>query len=307
MSVANRAARGALWTVASSMGGRAIGVLGTLMMTRFLSPGQIGEVSDATILCMTANWASIWGFGQYTIVKGRGEVAAEVRWHAFVLYVGLGAISLGLIALVGGRITPHFDAPHAAAYIPGMALAMFIRRIGGVSERVLLQQMQFRASGMANALGEVAYTLSALALAALGHGGMSIVYANILQSTVMMAILVHAAGWSWLVPQRLKRARLLDMIRFGVPLSVQGTAHQASRYWDNLMISRLFGPGTTGAYNMAYNLADIPAIQVGEQIALVDGDVFVRWGSAALTNTPSDWASSDWKIARKPDGVQRIT
>src|SRR5439155_2218977 len=43
----------------------------------------------------------------------------------------------------------------------------------------------------------------------------------------------------------------------------------ASRYWDNLAISHYFGPGATGAYNMAYNLADIPAIQVGEQIALV--------------------------------------
>ena len=30
-----------------------------------------------------------------------------------------------------------------------------------------------------------------------------------------------------------------------------------------------FGTGAVGTYNMAYNLADIPAIQVGEQIALV--------------------------------------
>ena len=50
MSVAHKAARGALWTIVSSMGGRAIGVLGTLVMTRFLHPKQIGEVSDAAIL-----------------------------------------------------------------------------------------------------------------------------------------------------------------------------------------------------------------------------------------------------------------
>jgi PST family polysaccharide transporter len=59
------------------------------------------------------------------------------------------------------------------------------------------------------------------------------------------------------------------MFKFGVPLGIQNTAHGASRYWDNLAISHFFGPGATGAYNMAYNLADIPAIQVGEQIALV--------------------------------------
>src|SRR2546430_514247 len=44
---------------------------------------------------------------------------------------------------------------------------------------------------------------------------------------------------------------------------------RAWRYWDNLAVSRFFGAGGVGVYNMAYNLADIPAIQVGEQIALV--------------------------------------
>src|SRR5215471_12605097 len=120
MSLAQKAARGALWTVVSSIGGRAIGVLGTLVMTRFLYPDQIGEVSDATIIAMTANWLTIWGFGQYAVVKGRDAATAEVTWHATVGYVALGAISLGLVALFGGRLAPFLDAPHAAAYVPGM-------------------------------------------------------------------------------------------------------------------------------------------------------------------------------------------
>jgi O-antigen/teichoic acid export membrane protein len=79
-SLASRAVRGALWTVLSSIGGRAIGVLGTLAMTRFLHPEQIGEVSDAIIIVMTASWVTVWGFGQYAVVKGRGAEADEVTW-----------------------------------------------------------------------------------------------------------------------------------------------------------------------------------------------------------------------------------
>jgi PST family polysaccharide transporter len=270
MSLAHKAARGALWTVISSMGGRAIGVLGTLVMTRFLHPSQIGEVSDATIIAMTANWVTIWGFGQYAVVKGRGKDAVEVTWHATVAYAVLGAISLGVVAMLGGRLAPFFDAPNAAAYIPGMALALYLRRIAAMPERVLTRQMQFRASGMASVAGELTYTVSALTLAALGYGGWSIVLANILQSTVMVIVLIRAAGFaSWATPAPLRWARFKDMLKFGLPLGVQGIAHSASRYWDNLAISHFFGPGATGAYNMAYNLADIPAIQVGEQIALV--------------------------------------
>src|ERR671921_288580 len=99
MSLARKAARGALWTVMSSISGRAIGVFGTLIMTRFLHPAQIGEVSEA---------------------------AVEVTWHATLAYAVLGTISLGLVALFGGRLAPFLDAPHAAAYVPAMALAFYI-------------------------------------------------------------------------------------------------------------------------------------------------------------------------------------
>jgi PST family polysaccharide transporter len=270
MSLAHKAARGALWTVASSIGGRAVGVVGTLVMTRFLSPKVIGEISDATILCMTANWLTIWGFGQYTVVKGRGADAAEVIWHATFFYFALGALSIGLVALLGAQFAPMLDAPHAAVYIPGMALSVFIRRIGAMPERILTQQMNFRPSGMALAFGEITFTATALPLAMAGWGGWAIVAANLVKSTVAVAILVSAAGVrSWATPTRLRWSRIVDMLKFGVPLGIQGIAHNASRYWDNLAISHFFGPSATGAYNMAYNLADIPAIQVGEQIALV--------------------------------------
>jgi len=151
-----------------------------------------------------------------------------------------------------------------------MALAVYIRRYGAIPERVLNRNMKFGATGMASVCGELTYTVVALTLAAFGYGGWSIVIANIVQSSVMVGILIRAAGLaSWATPARLRWARFKDMIRFGVPLGIQSAAHGASRYWDNLAISHFFGPGLAGAYNMAYNLADIPAIQVGEQIAQV--------------------------------------
>ncbi len=270
MSLAHKAARGALWTIISSMGARVVGLVGTLVITRFLNTDQIGEVSVAAVISMTANWATTWGFGQYTIVKGRGEDTAEVTWHATVAYMVLGTAALGALVLFRGCLAPLFDAPAAAAYIPGLALAFYIRRLGAIPERVLQRQMKFRGAGVALFLGELAYTLAALSLAVAGHGGWSIVIANIVQSCVAVIVLVRLAGIaSWATPVPLRWARFADMLRFGLPLGVQGLAHGASRYWDNLTISYFFGPRVTGAYNMAYNLADIPAVQVGEQIAIV--------------------------------------
>ncbi len=270
MSLEGQAARGALWTVASSIGGRAVGVIGTLAMTRFLSPDEIGEVSVAVIICMTANWVSVFGFGQYAVVHGRGDDRTEVIWHATVLYVGLGVIALGLVALFGHYLLPVFNAETAAAFIPGMALALWIKRLGAMPERTLTMDMNFRATGVALALGELTYTVTALGFAAMGWSSMSIVIGNIAQSTVVAAVFIRAAGIrSWATPTPLRWSRFKAIMKYGWPLGVQGIAHNASRYWDNLAVSHFFGTASTGAYNMAYNLADIPAIQVGEQIAIV--------------------------------------
>ena len=201
-----------MWTVISSMGGRAVGVLGTLVITRFLAPEVIGEVSDAAILAMTANWITIWGFGQYTVVRGRGPDAREVAWHATFMYFTLGLISIGAVVLLGGPLTSLMNAPLAAAFVPGMALSVFIRRIAAMPERMLTQQMNFRPSGMALALGELSFTVTALPLAAAGWGGWSMVIANNVKSIVAVLILVRAAGvTSWCTPTRLRWSRIKDM------------------------------------------------------------------------------------------------
>ncbi|HTJ42676.1 MAG TPA: oligosaccharide flippase family protein [Kofleriaceae bacterium] len=276
-SLSDKTARGAAWTIVSSLGARAIGVAGTVVMTHLLEPDVVGAVNDAMIIALTANWMSIWGFNQYVIVKGRGPDSREVTFHVTVAHIVMAIVGLGLVAAFGGRLAPVFNAPMAARFVPGMALSMFIRRIGSTAEKVLIRNMKFRAIAMQTAAGEVTYGFVAVYFAWRGYGGDAIIIGNIVQSTVMVAIVIAAAGWSsWATPVKLRWSRFRDMTRFGVPLSIQAVAHNASRYWDNLTVSHFFDAGAAGLYNMAYNLADIPAVHVGEQLASVLLPSFAR-------------------------------
>jgi L-aspartate-alpha-decarboxylase len=108
--------------------------------------------------------------------------------------------------------------------------------------------------------------------AALGLGALAIVLGNLVRSSIRLAIFSASVSWrEWLQPCRYSLQQTRELFAFGIPMALGALCEFASRRWDNLLVSRFFGPGVTGMYNLAYNLADVPAIQVGEQI----GDVLL--------------------------------
>lgn len=266
MSVGKRAASGALWSVASSVGARVIGLIGTLYMTRLLDPDVVGEVGAAMVLAQTANWLSNWGFNQYMIVRGPESPAAT--YHAAMTNWSFAVIGLTIAAFLGPTFEPVFDAPHLASYLPGLVLSVFIRRFGSVPDKILAREMRFRELAIANGAGELMFTATALTLAAATSlGGDAIVIGNIVQSTVTTGLIIAYTGFGWLQRSPWRWARFKEIMAFGIPAGVSQVFNFGSRYWDNLLFARFFGTGVAGLYNMAYNLADIPAVQFGEQMS----------------------------------------
>jgi PST family polysaccharide transporter len=255
-----------MWSVGASTGTRVIGLIGTLFMTGLLNPDVVGEVSSALVIGQTANWVSNWGFNQYMIVHGvKGD---DQTFHVAVMNLVLGFVALCAVAGAGAVFAPVFHAPHLTAYLPGLTLSILIRRIGAVPDKVLAREMRFRELAIANGLGDLTYTLTAIGLAATTTlGGQAIVIGNIVQSTVTTALILRATGLGWFRPTAWRWQRVREIVRFGVPLGLAQLFDFGTRYWDNLAFGKFFGQTEVGLYNMAYNLADIPAVQVGEQIS----------------------------------------
>jgi len=249
-SVGSRAAHGAIWNVGASTGARVVGLVGSLVMTRFLPPDIVGEVNSATVIVMTANWVSNWGFNQYMIVHGAHS--DEQTFHASVVNLSFGLLALLAIAFTGTWFTPIFHAPHLASYLPGIALAIAIRRIGSVPDKVLARELRFRELALANSAGAMAYPVAAIALAAAGIGGHAMVMGQIVQSAIATALILRATGLRWLVVTPWRWQRVREIVRFGLPLGVAQLFDFGSRYWDNLLFGAYFGPKVVGLYAQAY-------------------------------------------------------
>jgi lipopolysaccharide exporter len=268
VSLARKAVRGAVWTIVLSLGSRIVGALTTIAIARYLTPSVDGEVQAAWVIVLVGSMATRFGFDQYLLVKQHD--GDDVPFHCTFYMVLLGILSLGLVWLFGGFFADLSNAPGASALIPLAVVGVGLRRVASVPQRILVRDFRFRTAAVAEAVGELAYSASALWLARAGHGGYSIVIANIIQGAVLLGIVFAAVGWrSWLLPYRLSWQRTRDMFRFGTPLNFHALLYYVAHYCDRLAVSAAFGVHPMGLYSKAYSLADIPASHVGEHIGSV--------------------------------------
>jgi PST family polysaccharide transporter len=269
-SLAMMAVRGAAWTVATGIGSRALGLVGTLVLTYFVSRDELGEVSDAAVAVVLANQLSTVGVGQYYIA--RPNAGRDVAWHATVVHVALGFAALLVVLVLQQPMATWMQAPTLGRFLPGLAASGLLDRLAYMPERVLARDMRFRVIGVCRTAAELSYSATSVALASLGWGGMAIVAANVVRSAVRLGVMTSSVPRvEWLSPSPFSARTLRAMLRFGLPMSVGAAAGFASRRVDNAIVSGLFGTSVVGAYNLAYNVADVPAVQVGEQI----GDVLL--------------------------------
>lgn len=271
----HRVVRSAAWTVPASVGSRAVGLLGTLLLARYLAPDDYGVVMAAAITATTASSATTFGVGIY-LVANAGISRAET-FHASCWFLATGVVALLATMALGGPLERWTGAPGLAAYLPVLLLATLLERIFYVPERILVRNLRFGWLSVARASSELTFTAVAVALAANGQGGMAIVWGTLARSTVRFVAIVGAVDVrDWLEPHRLRLATFARIAGYGLSVSVTSLLTFGMRRWDNLLISRYFGAGPMGAYNYAYNLADTPATAIGDQLSDIVAASFPR-------------------------------
>ncbi len=270
MSLAYKAVLGALWTITSSVGGRGVGLVANIVLAALLTPAEYGEANVAIIIVHTANMATYLGFGQYLVANPKA--GDDVAFHATVYHVVIGWLALLGVVSASNYFARLYATPELGFYIAGVAVAIAMDRVSFIPGRVLAREMRFKVLGLSQMFGEFTYAGSALSLAFMGYGAKSLIYAAVLRSAVTLLILTGAAERRmWLSPSKITWKTTRELIRFGLPISLGNILHFGSAKWDNLIIGKVLGTGVVGQYNFAYNIADIPAAQVGEHI----GDVLL--------------------------------
>lgn len=264
MSKMSMVARAVAWNTATGLVARVIGLLSTLVLTRFISPDDYGQVSTAMICVTTASMFTNLQFGQYLIANGYKD--RGVAFHAAFYHACLGWTAIAAVFFARDPLGAWLGAPGMAQYVGGFVLVSAMELAGIVPEKMLARDLRFRVIALTRAIAEVIYV--ALALALVGRfGAMAIVLGGIGRSAFALAVFAVTTDLSWLRPSRLSWPTSLAMLRYSAPLAFANMTDFAATRWDNLVISRFHGTAVMGAYNLAYNLSQTSTFSIAEHIA----------------------------------------
>jgi lipopolysaccharide exporter len=267
MSVAREAAHGVAWNMAFGVSTRVLTLVGQLVLTRFIVPDDYGAAVTASILVLTTSAFTSFSFGQYLIAK---RAPADIAIQAAILHVALGVATTAVVYAARRPLGDLLDTPAMCEYLLGYAVAhLIIDRLRYVPERLIMRSMRFRALATINGVGELAYIASALAMAA-RWGAYALMFGSLVRALVTSTLFLRVAPHrEWLVRARLRAADIRDLLGYGLPIMIAVVTDTATRKWDNLIVSKLFGPGVMGGYNYAYSLAETPITNVAEHIGEV--------------------------------------
>jgi PST family polysaccharide transporter len=268
VSIEKKAARGVAWNMATGVGTRVVGLIGTLVLTRFIAPAEYGDVSAAAICVLSANQLMFFAFGQYIIAN---KSPAEVAFQAAALNLGLGVVATLGVFLLRGPLGVVLEAPDMGRFIPGFAAAAVIDRLRMVPTSLLVRDLRFRAVAIVNSVGELTFTGTAVALAP-RFGGYAVMAGALARSAITCILFIAAAPRpEWLKRSPFQRGVVRHLFGYGAPIMLSSVADRAASTWDNLIVLRLFGESVMGAYALSYSLAETPLIYVAERM----GDVLM--------------------------------
>jgi lipopolysaccharide exporter len=277
MSIGRAAAHGVAWNMVFGISSRVLTLVATLILTRFVAPDDYGAVLAASIAVVTVGTLTSFAFGQYLIAR---KAPPDVAFQAAVVHFAIGVPAMAILVLFRDPIGDLIDTPEMGRFVLWYALAHLVDRARYVPERLLMRDLRFRAIAMINGLGEVVFTVAALSLAP-AIGPHAIIVAVLVRAVVTSVLFfAYAPRPQWLVPSPLRAEAIRDLFGYGLPIMVAAAADRAATRWDNLIVSKLFGPAVMAGYNLAYSLAEMPISNVAEHIGEVLMPSFSRMEDA---------------------------
>ena len=264
---------GARWTLFARIGMQLVTWPITLVVMRLLEPADYGLFAMAMLVSGFITLFSELGLG-VALVQAAEVTPEQQRAAASVLLLLNGAIALAIVA-VAPLVAIVFNEPDVTRVMWVLTVELLVSAWAMVPMAMLERALRFREISIAQMAGGIAGAAATLAAAWIDVDVWALVAGALTGATVRAALCVYFHG-HLVLPGRLDMATLRPMVK----VSSHVIAVRALWYWsgqaDQLVLGRMLHTSALGLYNVAAQLAMLPAGKAMEVINRVTLPVLSR-------------------------------
>ncbi|MEJ6951757.1 MOP flippase family protein [Natronospora cellulosivora (SeqCode)] len=231
-----------------------ISPLTLVILARLLSPIEFGYISIITIILGISKTISEMGFSQ-GIIKEE-EICSKDLSSIFWFEVFLGFFVFSIVFFSSGIIAGFFNEVELTYLIRYTALVFLIEPFSLVFKALLEKEIKYKQLQIANIVRLIITNGIKIALAILGFGAFSVVYANIIAAFFFATALftMFTKNKLWLPELCFSIERVKPYLKFGIFISAKSILHTFSKRIDEILIGRVLGSELLGLYYFAKNI-----------------------------------------------------
>lgn len=265
-----RVLHGLAWRSSVDAGEVILQISFTAVLARLLTRADFGLVAMAMLFTRFVRTITQMGIGMAVIQNQR---ATEAQVTAVFL------IQLGINFLVS--LICFLSAPLAADFFNEPPLAPLIRVLGWIifldsisfPQILLRKQMRFGGYSFLELTGLIIGNSVGVAMAYSGYGVWSLVYRLMIQRAIFALGVWPLARWK---PVKPDFNGVGNMLRFGLHMLGSHICVYFSQNMAAIITGKFIGVETLGSFNIAYNLAIVPAQKIQTVLTTVLGSAFAR-------------------------------
>ena len=247
---------GIAWRGSADIIQQVLQIVFTIILARLLSRGDFGLVAMALIVNRFVKAMTSIGFGS-AIIQSQ-EITKEQISAIFYIQLVLNIVLTASVYFGAGVAASFFEEPEIVPIIEAIALVIFLQTFQ-FPNILLRKRMEFKGFSIAQMTSMAIANIIAVIMAFYGFGVWSLVWRLIIQATVFGILSFYYGQW---LPGKPQFKGIKPLFNFGINMLGAQMVYFFAENMIGLLTGRFLGKEIMGLFNIAFNLAIVPATKI---------------------------------------------
>lgn len=247
---------GLAWRGSTDIIQQVLQVVFTIILARLLSKGDFGLVAMALLVNRFFRAITNVSFG--TAIIQNQEISKPQISAIFFIQLSINVVLTTSIYFGAEIAANFFNEPELTSVIKALSVLLLLNSLQ-FPNLLLQKKMHFKSFSIAQIIAMLISNIIAIIMAFSGFGLWALVWRLILQGVIFGLLSFYYGNW---LPTKPSFKGLKPLMSFGFNLLGRNVFYFFAENMIGLMTGKYLGKDTMGLFNIAYNLAIVPASKI---------------------------------------------